>query len=188
MLTLELARSARDEWGFNCGPAALCAVLGMTPNEVRPHLGDFEQKEHTNPTLMADILRRLKVPFDRVFESSRAPHRFDIRWPGFGLVRIQWEGPWTEPGRPMRARYRHTHWIASKMGAPWGHRIVDPHSGHFLGGHKIFDVNALVVGGWISFAEWESVLVPWLLERDVPKATGKWWPTHCWNVQKEGSR
>ena len=28
---LEEAQAASDEWGFNCGPGALCAVLGKTP-------------------------------------------------------------------------------------------------------------------------------------------------------------
>lgn len=29
-----------------------------------------------------------------------------------GINRVQWEGPWLEPGVPARVAYRHTHWVA----------------------------------------------------------------------------
>lgn len=80
------AQAAWEAWRFNCGPGALCAITGMTPAELRPHLGDFE--------------------------------------------------------------------------------------------------NAACVGGWISWKEWATQLVPWLLKECHPKATGGWWPTHCWEVPR----
>lgn len=49
---------------------------------------------------------------------------------------------------------------------------------------RVFDVNALCVGGWIPFPEWANELVPWLLEQAEPKATGEWWPTHCLEVHR----
>jgi protein gp37 len=49
---------ANAEWGANCGPAAIAAIMGMTLDEVRPHLGDFESKHYTNPTLMFAVLDR----------------------------------------------------------------------------------------------------------------------------------
>lgn len=168
---LDDARAAGEQWGFNCGPAALCAVLGKTPDEIRPDLGEFESKGFMNPTLMANTLRGLHVPICRVFESARQPEPSTIKWPGLGLVRIQWAGPWTEPNRPMVARYRHTHWIASR--------------GSVNTGHEVFDVNAMCAGGWMSFAEWSEELVPWLLKQVAPKATGEWWPTHCWEIGRE---
>lgn len=179
--TLEDAQVASDAWGFNCGPAALCAVAGMTPSGVRPHLQSFEQKGHTNPMLMASILNGLKIPFQRKYESPAAmcpescggtylaehlktlDSKADI-YPTFGLVRIQWAGPWIGQRVPVRARYRHTHWIAMR-------------------GREVFDVNAMCVGGWIPFEEWSTELVPWLLKECQPKANGDWWPTHSWEVR-----
>ena len=77
---------------------------------------------------------------------------------------MQWAGPWTKPGVPMRVRYRHTHWIAT---------AETEHDGL-----AVFDVNAICAGGWIAFDEWQSQLVPWLLGRMEPRADGRWWPTH----------
>lgn len=168
-LTIENAQAAADEWGFNCGPAAVCAILGMAPDELRPHLLDFETKGYTNPTLMANILRGLGVSFRRKFESAGEPMSGEVQWPARGLVRIQWGGPWTKPGVPMRARYRATHWIGYRSGPGINH-------------DRVFDVNALCVGGWLPFAEWSNQLVPWLLKECQPKADGRWWPTHCWEV------
>ena len=52
-------QKAWEEWGFNCGPGALCAAL--TPEQLRPHLLDFESKRYTNPTLMEDVLNGMGV-------------------------------------------------------------------------------------------------------------------------------
>lgn len=51
---------AAEAWNFSCGPGAVCGLLEMTPEELRPHLFDFEQKGYTNPTLMFDVLRKLE--------------------------------------------------------------------------------------------------------------------------------
>lgn len=150
---------AAEAWNFNCGPAAVCAVLGMTPEELRPHLGDFEQKGYTNPTLMFDILRRLRVRWELRASATR-----EVAWPSFGLARIQWGGPWTKPGVPIPARYRKTHWVATCQG---------PTS------RGIFDVNAMASGGWISLEDWETVFIPWILKQGVPRADGTWWLTHA---------
>lgn len=158
--TLDDANAAYDQWGCNCGPAAIAAVCGLTLDELRPHLGDFEAKRYTNPTLMWQILKRVaperwtKVPADA--------------WPRWGLVRIQWGGPWMNAGVPMRARYRHTHWIGC-CSAP-------------LASTLIFDVNAMCVGGWVTLREWRDQLVPWLLGECEPKADGTWERTHVVEV------
>jgi hypothetical protein len=136
----EEALAAWNAWRFNCGPGALCAITNKTPDEIRPHMGDFEKKGYTNPTLMASILRDLGIAFQRVFENT-GPERkpwCDDSLPSFGLMRVQWGGPWTRDGVPMRARYRHTHWVA-----------VDRSRGDTI----IFDVNAACVGGWIPWSE-----------------------------------
>ena len=153
------ANAAAEAWGFNCGPGALCAVLGLTPDELRPTMGDFEAKGYTNPTLMADVLRAHGVRHRQTYRSDQ-PGRCRL---DFGLMRVQWAGPWTQPGVPMAARYRQTHWVA-------------------VAGDEVFDINAICVGGWIGRQEWETKLVPWLIREACPRGTGDWWPTHAWEL------
>ena len=160
------AERAYDEWGANCGPAAVAAITGRTLDEVRPFLGDFERKRYTKPTLMWAILdavdarwRRLGPPLD---------------WPLHGLARIQWHGPWTRPGVPPRAAYWHTHWVAASR------------RGDEIG---VFDINALGNGsGWCSLSDWSGRLVPWLLEQYEPKADGGWSITHAVEVTHPGGQ
>ena len=99
------AQSAWERWGCNCGPTALAVMAGATLDEVRPHLSGFDGKRYTNPTMMFGALKSIGLSFNRI----------GAAWPRYGLARIQWEGPWTQPGVPMRARYRFTHWVASWM-------------------------------------------------------------------------
>jgi hypothetical protein len=84
--------------------AALSAITGLTLNEIRPHMGDFETKRYTNPTMMFAALKSVGVRW-------RTNGKNSTHWPRYGLARIQWEGPWTAPGVPMRVRYRHSHWV-----------------------------------------------------------------------------
>ena len=150
---------AGKEWGFNCGPGALCLLLNLKPEDVRPHMGDFETKGYTDPELMFSVLRSLGYTWEGL----------DTEWPEFGLARIQWAGPWTRPGVPKQDRLRHSHWIASWRGQD---------------GMSVGDVNATCVGGWVSFHEWHQLLVPWLLRDVEPEASGHWWPTHRLSLRK----
>lgn len=154
------ARRAGDEWGANCGPGAIAAMMRMTIDEVRPFMGDFESKFYTNPTLMLDTLSRL-----RAAGRCAGWRKIAAEWPYYGVVRIQWEGPWTQPGVPMRARYRYTHWI--------GAAAVN-------GSVGVFDINCINNGtGWVSLKEWRELVVPWLLGECHPRADGKWHVTHA---------
>jgi hypothetical protein len=92
------ARNAMDEWGFNCGPGALTAVLDMTPDEIRPFLGDFESKGYVSPKMMLATLDMVGVDYKLVTG----------KFPDWGLVRVMWGGPWSGV-----AAERHTHWIGS---------------------------------------------------------------------------
>jgi hypothetical protein len=158
-ISMEDAERAYDEWGCNCGPAALAAIMGLTLHQVRSHMGDFESKRYTNPTLMFAALNSVGARW-RKLPTPRCD------WPVYGLCRIQWEGPWTEPGVPIRARYRQTHWIA----------VQHPIHSATVG---IFDVNCLSNGsGWTDEKSWRENLVPWLLRECVPRANGKWHVTH----------
>lgn len=159
--TRDDAQRAWETWRFNCGPASLCAVLDMTPDEIRPHLLDFERKGFTNPTLMASILHKLRVQFRQVYRADGPPE--DYPEPPLGLMRVQWVGPWCQPGVPFAARYRQTHWVG-------------------VAGGEVFDVNAMCAGGWLTFREWSKELVPWLIREAVPRGNGEWWPTHILEV------
>ena len=159
--TLDEAQAASEAWGFNCGPAAVCALLGLKPEQVRPHLGEFERKRYTNPTLMRDILKRCGVGFKQIYRGDD-PAVTQLNT-DLGLLRIQWGGPWTRPGVPMRVRYRHSHWIAMRGG-------------------MVFDINAISVGGWIPAREWSEQLVPWLCAEVEPKWDKTWWVTHVLEV------
>ena len=152
--TADDADRAHADWGANCGPGALAAIMGMTLDEVRPHLIGFDQKHYTNPTMMNDALRRIGKPWQKI----------GANWPQYGLVRVQWEGPWTQPGVPMRVRYRYTHWIGAELGKST------------VG---VFDINVINNGtGWCDKRDWESTIVPWLTEQ-YPRATGAWHITHA---------
>lgn len=161
---LDIVQKAANDWGFNCGPAALCAITGLMPEQIRKYLDDFEKKGYTNPSLMNKILKNLGLEFKQIYRSDRELGGLPII--KNGLLRVQWGGPWTKPGVPMRARYRHTHWVA-----------VRKHS------FEIFDINAMCVGGWLPESEWSMQLVPWLIKECCPKGDGTWWVTHGIEVE-----
>lgn len=142
------ADAAHEEWGANCGPAALAAVLGLTLAQIRPHLGDFEQRRYMNPTHLRAALDSVGVRY--VVDSGASPRR-----PKKGLLFIQWGGPWLKPGVPVGVAYRHTHSIA-------------------VNGDLVYDVNA--EEGWISRREWEHPtlgLAAWLMEHNK-RCDGTW--------------
>jgi hypothetical protein len=161
--TLDEASAA---WGgkFNCGPAAICALLDLTPDELRPRMGEFESKGYTNPTLMFETLERCNARHRRIYRSDEPNAVFPKLQ--HGVVRVQWGGPWTKPGVPMRVRYRQTHWVGARENST-----------------EIFDVNAMCIGGWMPFTEWAGKLVPWLIRECCAKADGTWWPTHALEVE-----
>ncbi len=160
--TGEEADKAGDDWKFNCGPGALCAILNMTPNEIRPLLGDFEKKGYMNPTNVLEVLNRAGVSYRQTYRAD-APGG----WPAIqnGLMRVQFSGPWTKPGVPMRVRYNYTHWIAARDYSK-----------------EIFDINAIHDKGWITAPVWSLQLIPWLLKHVCPKNDGGFWITHAYEV------
>ena len=170
--TEEESRQALDEWGANCGPNALAFALGKTLDEVRPLLVGFEEKRYTNPTMMRDALSRAGVSFqiqkpradDTMFQKTKS------------LVRIQWHGPWTEPGANPRWAYRQTHWICTfrcddvslvRGGDPW----------RCMNMPLVFDCN----GRLKTYSDWNAEIVP-LLTKSIPRANGDWSPTHVWRL------
>jgi len=158
--TLADADRAFEQWGSNCGPGAIAAIVGISLDAIRPFMAaaGFDAKRYTNPTMMNDVLRSIGRPWRKI----------GAIWPQYGLVRIQWEGPWTEPGVPMKARYRYTHWIGAA------------HRGGEIG---VFDINCMNNGsGWCALKDWSDVIVPHLTAQ-YPRASGKWHITHAIEVE-----
>ena len=150
------ADRAYDEWGCNCGPAALAAIAGVDLERARDAIPGFVERGYTSPAMMRAALASL----------SGWPGWAPLNWPRYGLVRIQWEGPWTEPGVPMVARYRHTHWVGAQQ-------IGDPPA---VG---VFDVNAIGNGtGWVSLDDWTGEIAPFLAAH-IRRANGRWHITHA---------
>ena len=159
--TLEDADRAYDEWGANCGPGALAAIMDMTLDEVKPIMQavGFEECHYTNPSMMNAALRLIGRPWRKI----------GANWPDYGLVRVQWEGPWTQPGVPMAARYRYTHWVGSFQGK---------------NSRGVFDINCMNNGtGWCSLDDWARVMAPFLSANHL-RATGGWHVTHGVEVER----
>lgn len=158
---------AAEAWGFNCGPAALATLLGMTPKEIKPAMErvGFLTKGYTNPRMMAKAIGIAGGQLMRRNEDFFAADSDDLQFPACGLARIQWTGPWTAPGANPRWAYRQTHWVAS-----WREQ----------GTVYIFDVN----GGFRSQRDWEAEIVPLILRDCVPRNDGGWFITHSWEVSR----
>lgn len=166
-------QQAHEEWGCNCGPSALAFALQRTLEEIRPamdHVG-FDEKRYTSPTMMKNALAKLgvtkyelKVPVRTPDGKLDASPMFQEVFIGYimALVRIQWTGPWTQPGANPKWAYRQTHWIAT-----WSDQ----------GEQMVFDCN----GGILRFELWEKQIVP-LITDHIPRADGGWFPTHIWTV------
>lgn len=163
-ITAEAAQRAWQEWGCNCGPAALAAVLRLTLDQVRPHMIGFEAKRYTSPTMMWAALRSAGARF-----SYRGGNLGHDGWPLYGLARIQWGGAWLKPGVPPAAAYGRTHWIG-----------VNARNRDDIG---IFDVNATSNGsGWCPLADWIEFIVPHILAECIPRHDGTWFITHAVEV------
>lgn len=154
--TIAELEAAHDAWGCNCGPAALCAVTGLAPDEVRQHFGPT-WPGYTNPTAMRAAAVRAGLGL-----VATPPVPANLSRGALALTRIQWGGPWCAKGRPMRAAYPFTHWIAETQHQPLG--------------RMVYDVN---IGNWYPLSLWSEHVVPQLLPK---RADGTWWRTHVWEL------
>lgn len=161
---------ASEAWGCNCGPSSVAAICSLTLDEVRPHFdrAGFPGKYYTNPTMMFCVLGLIGKPWKELRRASAT----EQMWPRWGLCRIQWEGPWTQPGVPIKARYRQTHWIGAARANTTMRAI------------GVWDCNAMGNGtGWCALEDWTRVLVPHILE-SVPRSSGGWHITHAIEVAR----
>jgi len=173
------ARQAADEWGANCGPAALAVALGLPLSAVKGLIPEFDVKGYTTPRMMRTALRHARARAVAAYlpsqsQSASAPQTvWDLACDPstISLVRIQWAGPWTAEGATWKGAQRHTHWIAA-----WG-------DDRAIGAHAVFDVN----GGAREAASWVRDVLPPLLASVEPKSTGSWHPTHIWRVHRHAA-
>lgn len=150
--------AAVKQWGCNCGPSALAFALQTKLDVARDLIPKFDEKRYTSPTMMKAALLGIGCRFTPAEVSIAAMFA-----PGgqASLVRVQWTGPWTEPGSNPKWAYGYTHWICT-----WVER----------GAQLVFDCN----GGMQSFHEWRDETVPLLIGGNK-RATG-WVPTHIWRL------
>lgn len=168
------ANRAAEEWSANCGPGALAAIMGLTLDEVRPHFDkvDFPAKKYTNPSMMLDALDSVGAKWRAKGIGKTFP---SVDWPTYGLARIQWEGPWTEPGVNGKWKYRYTHWVGARV-------LTNIREDYDRTG--IFDINAMANGtGWCRLWDWQAVIVSAITEC-YPRATGKWHITHSIEIDR----
>lgn len=79
-----------------------------------------------------------------------------------GIYRIQFLGPWLDPGVPPRVAYFHTHWVAVR--GPWVlDTVVDPSS-------------------WIRLTEW--IVRIHAYSNEAPSTGWKW--THFYELPQPG--
>lgn len=156
------AQRAYDEWGCNCGPSALAFALQVPLEAMRHLIPNFDERRYTSPTMMKAALRAARVAFQDCPLTRGEMFHFSLRGVVPALVRVQWTGPWTEPGANPKWAYRYTHWITAYTD---GVR------------HLVFDVN----GGARTMKSWETEIVPSLIE-SIPRASGGWFLTHIWRL------
>lgn len=159
--TLSDLLHAQNTWGCNCGPAALAFALQRRLDVARRAIPDFETRRYTSPTMMKKALAAIGVTHESLDRHHPAILR-DMFDAAPALVRIQWTGPWTEPGANPWWAYRKTHWIATWLAGDQLH---------------VFDCNS----GIVDFARWKREVVPHLTAL-YPKADGGFFPTHVWRI------
>jgi len=150
-------------WGANCGPMALAAVLGLpTVEAARELVQPF--RGFMSPTDMRTAVRAAR---DRGMCEMIGQGTIGLGdpdpWPQLGLVRIQWLGPWCDPGVNPRAAYRCTHWIGVRT-------VVEPPA---LPGAPVVMVYDATPNRWIPLWAWER----WCPSLWPKRATG-WAPVN----------
>lgn len=121
--------TAASEWGANCGPCSLAALLDVPVAKVKAVLNGFDKRKYMNPTHMKEALTRAGIE-----------HRsLGRQMPTHGLAFIQWGG---HEKKPHFVQYQFTHWIAVE---PPPSNVIDVWP-------TVFEVNAPYL---VEFREWE---------------------------------
>ncbi len=113
---------------------------------------------------MCRALRALHVAHERRLPGSKK----HAAVPSYGLMIIQFTGPWMEAGLPIGAQLARTHWLGVASASELG-------SGPDEGDRYIYDINVedeAGLGGWVTSARWKAEVLPELLA-SYPKADGR---------------
>lgn len=166
--TVEEVQAASDEWGCNCGPAALAFACQRSLQVAKVAIPLFHELGYTNPTMMREALEFLGKRFIAVSPPKRSKPGYlpnvDAMFAGpMTLVRIQWTGPWIIDNKPQRWASKQTHWIAT-----WAERGVP----------LVYDIN----GGITAFDGWEAEVVPAIVAM-IKRADGDWYPANIWRLR-----
>lgn len=135
---------AYRKWRATCGPHSIGAALGLHLEDVRTHIPNY--RGWMSPTMVTATLNSIGTRF-QLINGLETPALCN------GINRLQWEGDWLEPGRPVAEAYRHTHYIA-----------------HFDGWVLC---TTLLAWEWVEASKWRAHL----LSRNF-----RWHVTHWWKV------
>lgn len=149
---------AHEMFGANCGPAACAAVLRRPVMTILPFLGAFRTRQYMNPTHMREALTCAAARYAVVRDPTNAP------WPFYGLGFVQWTGPWCQPGVPVRAAYRQTHWIGVAQTEDCGMMLYDVNA----------DAPDGAMGSWVAKRAWQLQILP-TITATIPRAYGGWY-------------
>jgi hypothetical protein len=101
------SQMANAAWKATCGPHAIAAACGKTLDEVRRAIcdADVNYRGWMSPTQVSKTLTAL----GQSFILTKGLKTMDLC---NGVNRVQWEGPWLNPGVPPRVAYFQTHLVA----------------------------------------------------------------------------
>lgn len=117
-------------FGANCGPAAFAALLSLQTCDVMQFFAHYETRKFTT---FRDMTRALDV--------CGIGFAIGSKFPEFGFVQIQIEGPWTKFRQAARWSDKYTHWVG-------------------VCSENIYDING---DEWLSLSAWEEHVLPALI-------------------------
>ena len=162
------ADRAYDEWGANCGPGALAAIMKMTLDEVRPYLVGFDAKHYTNPTMMMGRSRAFALAGTPTRNYSPPVERHGTGH-ATGCVASNGKGHGRSPA--CRCAPIPLHALEGSYAA----------NNENVG---VFDVNCMNNGsGWCSLKNWSDVIAPHLIAQ-YKRASGGWHLTHAIEIEE----
>lgn len=152
------SNEANRLWKASCGHHSIAAAVGIHIDDVRPHL--THEKGWMNPTNISHTLDSLGISYDLTKgHTGRGADAFCV-----GINRIQFEGPWTAPGKPPAAAYRYTHYVAMMKQPDFPGKILDT----IIASHI-----------WLHFPGWLDAIAQYSKE----DGTTGYHVTHHWKIE-----
>ena len=158
---------AQQVW-IGCRQVALAALLQVPLPWVRPVCPGHSWMSLTN---MRDALEALGVCSSSTRYAPPIEHLRPRAWPMFGLVLLQFRGPWGALDASMavvvQRSFRYSHWVAISTDA------AAPHVEPMIGDLHAVDLN--IDGGWLPRSVWKHRILGPLIKARSTKTTGGWW-------------